>query len=281
MRHLILAHHSQPNSATPYVGAGTLTAAAMSGHADLDMTRLVVGQGCDTDAREGLGETALHKAAANGHADVVKVLLAAGFNETATNLAGEKPADVAHRAHHQNSANWVRPTSKPANSARGAVTRRCPDGPLDPGAACGHLEPRSYIAELQRGPGDVYSSMRRHPPLFDAQASAEGWPLAWFAPAVRSALAMRSGDARNAALAGLLEEESSGVYSLQLFSPEFAEMFLAEVEHYKASGLPVRRVNSMNRFGLIVNEIGMYLLCPISLRRLPADLTVCIAWNLP
>ena len=36
-----------------------------------------------------------------------------------------------------------------------------------------------------------------------------------------------------------------------------ARRFLHEVDNYDASGLPVRRPNSMNMYGLIVNEIGM------------------------
>ena len=51
--------------------------------------------------------------------------------------------------------------------------------------------------------------------------------------------------------------ESAGVYSFELFSKAFCETFLAEVDNYDASGLPVRRPNSMNNYGLIVNEIGM------------------------
>ena len=48
-----------------------------------------------------------------------------------------------------------------------------------------------------------------------------------------------------------------GVYSFPMFSDEFCAMFIEEVEYYAESGLPVRRPNSMNNYGLIVNEIGM------------------------
>jgi hypothetical protein len=63
---------------------------------------------------------------------------------------------------------------------------------------------------------------------------------------------------RGRALVTELKSESEGVYSLPLFAPGFAAMLLEEVEHYRASGLPMRRVNSMNRYGVIVNEIGMH-----------------------
>lgn len=42
-----------------------------------------------------------------------------------------------------------------------------------------------------------------------------------------------------------------------MFTPTFCEAFLREVDNYLDSGLPVRRPNSMNNYGLIVNEIGM------------------------
>ena len=38
---------------------------------------------------------------------------------------------------------------------------------------------------------------------------------------------------------------------------DFCDKFLAEIDNYFASGLPIRRPNSMNNYGLIVNEIGM------------------------
>ena len=47
-----------------------------------------------------------------------------------------------------------------------------------------------------------------------------------------------------------------GVYTFPLFSDEYCAALIAEVEHFQRSGLPVRRPNSMNNYGLIVNEIG-------------------------
>jgi hypothetical protein len=38
---------------------------------------------------------------------------------------------------------------------------------------------------------------------------------------------------------------------------DFCDKFLAEIDNYFASGLPVRRPNNMHNYGLIVNEIGM------------------------
>ena len=44
-----------------------------------------------------MGETAMHKAAAAGHVDVVRVLLESGMDEYATNQAGEPPIAAAQR----------------------------------------------------------------------------------------------------------------------------------------------------------------------------------------
>eukprot|EP00854_Cymbomonas_tetramitiformis_P003010 gene3010-3827_t len=72
-------------------------------------------------------------------------------------------------------------------------------------------------------------------------------------PELFSALASKSEDA----LRDLLTEEAPGVYSFPLFREDFCAMFLEEMDNFYASGLPVRRPNSMNNYGIIVNEIGM------------------------
>ena len=56
----------------------------------------------------------------------------------------------------------------------------------------------------------------------------------------------------------ILHEELAGrVYSFPLLTPAFCEMLVAEVEHYEASGLPSHRPNTMNNYGLILNQIGL------------------------
>jgi len=95
----------------------------------------------------------------------------------------------------------------------------------------------------------AYRPLRRHPSLFDA---AGGWRQ-WIDADLLDAL-----DTRNAtALASLLREEVDGVHSFALFSDDFCKMFLEELDSYYASGLPIDRPNSMNNYGIIVNNIGM------------------------
>ena len=90
--------------------------------------------------------------------------------------------------------------------------------------------------------------LRREPKLFESLLRDE-----WITSEARAVAA--------AAWEGYLHDavvrESAGIYSFELFSKAFCETFLAEVDNYDASGLPVRRPNSMNNYGLIVNEIGM------------------------
>ena len=54
----------------------------------------------------------------------------------------------------------------------------------------------------------------------------------------------------------IYQTDASGVYELQLFNQEFTSLFLEELEHYEASGIPLRRPNGMNRYGVILSDVG-------------------------
>jgi len=62
-------------------------------------------------------------------------------------------------------------------------------------------------------------------------------------------------------LAPMLQVEIPGVYSFRPFASEFLQIFVEEMEHFdvisKEYQIPVRRPNSMNNYGVVVNEIGM------------------------
>jgi len=45
-------------------------------------------------------------------------------------------------------------------------------------------------------------------------------------------------------------------YTFQLFTPEFAQRLVEELDHHEASGVPLRRPNGMNRYGAILSELG-------------------------
>jgi hypothetical protein len=44
-------------------------------------------------------------------------------------------------------------------------------------------------------------------------------------------------------------QPGSGVYTFELFTPEFCNMLLAEVDSFERSSLPRRRPNTMNAAG--------------------------------
>ncbi|KAL1521766.1 hypothetical protein AB1Y20_021420 [Prymnesium parvum] len=101
----------------------------------------------------------------------------------------------------------------------------------------------------------AYESKRRHPQLFDSRA---GWTK-WMSPSLVDALDVyrSSGGHNTTAILALLREEVEGVYSFDLFNEDFCDLFLEELDNYYASGLPIYRPNSMNNYGIIVNQIGM------------------------
>ena len=82
-----------------------------------------------------------------------------------------------------------------------------------------------------------------------------------------AARTLRSGDAsvtardRDAAereLRALFKEVAPGVWATHaLFTPAFRRELLSELRHREASGVPMRRPNGMNRYGAILEDIGL------------------------
>lgn len=89
--------------------------------------------------------------------------------------------------------------------------------------------------------------MQKYPSLFEPLFQEE-----WLDPALAEAL--RGGPEQ---LRGVLQEVTPGVYAFPMVTEEFCKMFVEEADSYYDSGLPVRRPNSMNNYGIIVNAIGM------------------------
>ncbi|KAL7986667.1 hypothetical protein Chor_012950 [Crotalus horridus] len=65
----------------------------------------------------------------------------------------------------------------------------------------------------------------------------------------------------NADLQGLLRHVESlsdkRIYRLPIFTKEFCEAFVEELEHFEQSELPKGRPNSMNNYGVLLNELGL------------------------
>lgn len=87
-------------------------------------------------------------------------------------------------------------------------------------------------------------------------------PASWFDPQFYGWLQLRSAPSAveadvAAKLENLLRRESQDVFSFPLFSTEFCNLLAAEVAAFEASQLPKTRPNSMNNYGLVLNDIGL------------------------
>jgi len=131
------------------------------------------------------------------------------------------------------------------------------EGPIHPCSQCDaafdhharvHADRLDAIAQ--------YSPERVHPGLF-----ASDWAPASFDPQFWAALHPADTAAQAQRLDDLLREEAPGVYSFPMLSPRFCEMLLDELDHFaviaEERGLAVQRPNSMNKYGVIVNQMGL------------------------
>lgn len=95
-----------------------------------------------------------------------------------------------------------------------------------------------------------YSGMALHRELF---MSPPVWREEWFVPAFWKAHASGRGEDWRAALR---EELPGEVFSMPIFTDAFCDLLVGEIFNFYKSGLPARRPNSMNNYGIILNDIG-------------------------
>ena len=142
-------------------------------------------------------------------------------------------------------------------------------GPIHPCPDCDAAYEHHSRAHAGRlGAIARYSPERKHPDLFTGD-----WAQECFDPRFWAALQPppSGGDVEAAAAAqaqrldGLLRQEAPGVYSFPMLSPFLCDMLLDELDHFaviaEERGLAVQRPNSMNKYGVIVNEIGLEQVC--------------------
>eukprot|EP00401_Gymnodinium_catenatum_P013964 CAMPEP_0117579762 /NCGR_PEP_ID=MMETSP0784-20121206/64802_1 /TAXON_ID=39447 /ORGANISM="" /LENGTH=498 /DNA_ID=CAMNT_0005379699 /DNA_START=1 /DNA_END=1497 /DNA_ORIENTATION=- len=96
-----------------------------------------------------------------------------------------------------------------------------------------------------------YREMVRHPELFE---SPPCWKAEWFEPDFWRAQKEGTEEAWRSILTEHLPGE---VFSFKLFTDSFCDLLLEEIFNFYASALPARRPNSMNNYGIILNEIGL------------------------
>ncbi|CAK0904087.1 unnamed protein product [Prorocentrum cordatum] len=95
-----------------------------------------------------------------------------------------------------------------------------------------------------------YRPLQKHPALFDTES---GWQEDWFDADFLAAMRADTDEAWSSAV----EEHLPGaLFSCRMFSKKFCDMLIEEVDNFAATGLPARRPNSMNNYGIILNEIG-------------------------
>lgn len=115
---------------------------------------------------------------------------------------------------------------------------------------------------LAMSTAERYEPMRVHPALFDPGIKEE-WLDPRFSELMKRFRNYSSEQPVEIFCADLeqvdlgFRVESEEVYSFPVFSQLFIDMFNAELKSFYESGLPARRPNSMNNYGIIVNEIGM------------------------
>jgi len=125
-------------------------------------------------------------------------------------------------------------------------------GPLHPCDNCNkHFSTVSQMQQRRLSTIHKYCAFQQHPDLFNPQT---GWKLEWFDPRFVEAVIRRG---TPEAIKTLCTEVTPGIYSFPMFRADFCQKFVEELDQFEASGLPVRRPNSMNNYGVILNDIGM------------------------
>ncbi|CAK9113543.1 unnamed protein product [Durusdinium trenchii] len=101
--------------------------------------------------------------------------------------------------------------------------------------------------------GDVYKEGRYeplHPELFE---NPHENVRRWLAPTFLSAATAEHPNFKD-----VLREETPGVFSFDLLSSEFCDLLLEEVDHaQKTAREALDRPNGMNRYGVVLNQLGL------------------------
>jgi hypothetical protein len=82
------------------------------------------------------------------------------------------------------------------------------------------------------------------------------WQPEWFAESFLSAWRLGTKEAFDA----IVKVEAPGLFSVDLFTPAFCRELSQELLDFEATSLPKRRPNSMNNYGVILNDIGLHSL---------------------
>ena len=104
---------------------------------------------------------------------------------------------------------------------------------------------------------EKYTPLRKHATLFSPARVDELLHPEFLAMLQSLDAADLMGTDPAAVIKGWVTEEAAEIYSFPLLTEKACDMLCDEVEHFQTTGLPVRRPNSMNNYGIILNEIGL------------------------
>eukprot|EP00475_Leptophrys_vorax_P014782 TRINITY_DN2104_c2_g1_i2.p1 TRINITY_DN2104_c2_g1~~TRINITY_DN2104_c2_g1_i2.p1 ORF type:complete len:498 (-),score=135.38 TRINITY_DN2104_c2_g1_i2:2255-3748(-) len=205
------------------------------------------------------GKTALHFAAEKGHLDVVAFLVGNNWiSPTVEDFDGSTALDLALSNNQLDVAQYLDPNAKGLSKQerqqkKEEMFKKCRDRVLSKhskndeevtNAVTGQYVPLIsdlYVEEavLDDVEPDLAIILRKHDDELISDAD--------FAVQIQS----------------LVKEMVPGsrIYSLRVFTAHACEKWYSELSHYesqaKALGLPLRRPNSMNNYGIVLNDIGL------------------------
>jgi hypothetical protein len=117
----------------------------------------------------------------------------------------------------------------------------------------------THTTILKRTIEDLYKSHRKHESLFVGNFQSQ-WAHPELQKIVEHFQTKPNASASNLP-AALKVEIRDSVYSFQAFSYEFVKLFTEEIQNFYAASdryeIPIHRPNSMNNYGVVVNEIGL------------------------
>ena len=162
-----------------------LRAMAEGGKSDLILGLFSTTREFDVNAVDDLRETALHKAARNGHVIVCHVLMKRGANAGLQNAAGKTAANLAAENNHTECANYLQNPGT-TGSAKSSVPGDAPGLPRHALTALYDYTASEDIPflpdprrELSMHRGDVFSLMHKRPEdgwcLVSTTSGSEGW----------------------------------------------------------------------------------------------------------
>jgi len=185
------------------------------------------------------GRTPLHIACEKGYVKCVEVLLEAGADKTKKDFSERTPYDIAVNRKDLTIADVLCPGVKEHVAA-------VPSNPEKD-----HKEVRARVDRRNKLKTKEYRQMmhEKYKPLhtqlyhmredfFDQQfldAIHEGTPEA---------------------LRSILTETHDRIYLFPMLNEDYCRMMLEELDNFEASGLPLKRPNSMNNYGVILNDVG-------------------------